>query len=191
MLFRSEGRQLPCADACKGYVCCTVAAHSPMHVLQARDLDGPHCSGCSRNTAQKQWDETLVMALSGMARLLKAFFPYLHTMANFDLGQCFQHPFLLHAARTLCLPPECVHAESSLLGFPALSRVPATQCERVCNCACVLSCLDCAPAGWSGLLQFVEESVLTGNREVALAALALLQTVPLTHASKARTGRGP
>jgi C-terminal region of Mon2 protein len=29
----------------------------------------------SRNSAQKQWDETLVLALSGMARLLRAHMP--------------------------------------------------------------------------------------------------------------------
>ena len=31
----------------------------------------------SRNSEQKQWDETLVLALSGMARLLRAHFPVL------------------------------------------------------------------------------------------------------------------
>ncbi|CAI5535817.1 unnamed protein product, partial [Closterium sp. Naga37s-1] len=77
----------------------------------------------SRNTAQKQWDETLVMALNGLARLIRAFFPLLHTMDNF---------------------------------------------REV----------------WGALLQFVEEGVLTGSREVSSAAASTLQTIMLTHATK-------
>ncbi|CAI5473000.1 unnamed protein product [Closterium sp. Yama58-4] len=77
----------------------------------------------SRNTAQKQWDETLVMALNGLARLIRAFFPLLHTMDNF---------------------------------------------REV----------------WGALLQFVEEGVLAGSREVSAAAASTLQTIMLTHATK-------
>ncbi|CAI5995602.1 unnamed protein product [Closterium sp. NIES-65] len=77
----------------------------------------------SRNTAQKQWDETLVMALNGLARLIRAFFSLLHTMDNF---------------------------------------------REV----------------WGALLQFVEEGVLTGSREVSSAAASTLQTIMLTHATK-------
>ncbi|XP_048499191.1 uncharacterized protein LOC104890970 isoform X6 [Beta vulgaris subsp. vulgaris] len=40
----------------------------------------------SRNTAQKQWDETLVVVLGGIARLLRSFFPYLRTLRNFWSG---------------------------------------------------------------------------------------------------------
>ncbi|KNA25395.1 hypothetical protein SOVF_006550 [Spinacia oleracea] len=40
----------------------------------------------SRNTAQKQWDETLVVVLAGIARLLRSFFPYLRTLSNFWSG---------------------------------------------------------------------------------------------------------
>ncbi|XP_057539687.1 uncharacterized protein LOC130817800 isoform X2 [Amaranthus tricolor] len=40
----------------------------------------------SRNTAQKQWDETLVVVLGGIARLLRSFFPYLRTLSNFWCG---------------------------------------------------------------------------------------------------------
>ncbi|XP_078441897.1 ARM repeat superfamily protein isoform X2 [Wolffia australiana] len=38
----------------------------------------------SRNTAQKQWDETLVLVLSGITRLLRSFFPFLQTLDNFS-----------------------------------------------------------------------------------------------------------
>ncbi|CAK9187179.1 unnamed protein product [Ilex paraguariensis] len=37
----------------------------------------------SRNTAQKQWDETLVLVLGGIARILRSFFPFLRSLNNF------------------------------------------------------------------------------------------------------------
>jgi len=37
----------------------------------------------SRNSEQKQWDETLVLALSGMGRLLRAHLPLLVPMQAF------------------------------------------------------------------------------------------------------------
>ncbi|XVF06259.1 hypothetical protein REPUB_Repub06bG0032300 [Reevesia pubescens] len=40
----------------------------------------------SRNTAQKQWDETLVLVLGGIARLLRSFFPFLRSLNNFWSG---------------------------------------------------------------------------------------------------------
>ncbi|XP_031404263.1 protein MON2 homolog isoform X3 [Punica granatum] len=40
----------------------------------------------SRNTAQKQWDETLVLVLGGIARLLRSFFPFLRSLKDFWTG---------------------------------------------------------------------------------------------------------
>lgn len=40
----------------------------------------------SRNTVQKQWDETLVLVLGGIARLLRSFFPLLSDLSNFWSG---------------------------------------------------------------------------------------------------------
>ncbi|KAK3162088.1 hypothetical protein QOZ80_1BG0085230 [Eleusine coracana subsp. coracana] len=40
----------------------------------------------SRNTAQKQWDETIVLVLGGVARLLRSFFPFLQQMSKFSSG---------------------------------------------------------------------------------------------------------
>lgn len=40
----------------------------------------------SRNTAQKQWDETLVLVLGGITRLLRSFFPFLQSLVNFSAG---------------------------------------------------------------------------------------------------------
>ncbi|KAK7269248.1 hypothetical protein RIF29_21968 [Crotalaria pallida] len=40
----------------------------------------------SRNTAQKQWDETLVLVLGGIARILRLFFPFFKSLSNFWSG---------------------------------------------------------------------------------------------------------
>lgn len=40
----------------------------------------------SRNTAQKQWDETLVLVLGGITRLLRSFFPFLQSLHDFSAG---------------------------------------------------------------------------------------------------------
>ncbi|XP_068649645.1 uncharacterized protein [Aristolochia californica] len=40
----------------------------------------------SRNTAQKQWDETLVLVLGGITRILRSFFPLLLGLNNFLAG---------------------------------------------------------------------------------------------------------
>nr|XP_011466433.1 PREDICTED: protein MON2 homolog [Fragaria vesca subsp. vesca] len=40
----------------------------------------------SRNTAQKQWDETLVLVLGGVSRILRSFFPFLRSLSNFWSG---------------------------------------------------------------------------------------------------------
>ncbi|XP_014754709.1 protein MON2 homolog isoform X3 [Brachypodium distachyon] len=40
----------------------------------------------SRNTAQKQWDETIVLLLGGIARLLRSFFPLLQQLSKFSSG---------------------------------------------------------------------------------------------------------
>ncbi|GAU21414.1 hypothetical protein TSUD_32450 [Trifolium subterraneum] len=78
---------------------------------------------CSRNTAQKQWDETLVLVLGGIARILRLFFPFFTSLSNFW-------------------------------------------------------------SGWESLLQFVENSILNGSKEVALAAINCLQTNVNSHSLK-------
>ncbi|KAG0481272.1 hypothetical protein HPP92_012130 [Vanilla planifolia] len=77
----------------------------------------------SRNTAQKQWDETLVLVLGGITRLLRSFFPFLQSLSNFS-------------------------------------------------------------AGWETLIHFIEDGILNGSKEVAVAALSCLQTVVSSHCPK-------
>ncbi|KAK7356012.1 hypothetical protein VNO80_15278 [Phaseolus coccineus] len=77
----------------------------------------------SRNTAQKQWDETLVLVFGGIARILRMFFPFFTSLSNFW-------------------------------------------------------------SGWESLLQYVDNSILNGSKEVALAAINCLQTTVNSHSSK-------
>lgn len=79
----------------------------------------------SRNTAQKQWDETVVLVLGGITRLLRSFFPFLQSLNNFS-------------------------------------------------------------AGWKILLRFIEDSILNGSKEVAIAAINCLQTVVTSHCPKGK-----
>ncbi|KAM3332856.1 hypothetical protein ACQJBY_028158 [Aegilops geniculata] len=48
----------------------------------------------SRNTAQKQWDETIVLLLGGIARLLRSFFPLLQQLTKFSSGWAILLAFL-------------------------------------------------------------------------------------------------
>lgn len=43
--------------------------------------------GFSRNTAQKQWDETLVLVIGGLTRILRSSFTFLLTLNNFWAGK--------------------------------------------------------------------------------------------------------
>ena len=45
----------------------------------------------SRNSQQKAWDETLVMALAGMGRILRSHFPVLSKVPDFDQVQPHIH----------------------------------------------------------------------------------------------------
>ena len=56
----------------------------------------------SRNSVQKQWDETLVLALGGMARILRAHLPTLVPMPGFSQvgGVPLRVPCLCPLSRT-------------------------------------------------------------------------------------------
>ncbi|KAK7838901.1 protein mon2 like protein [Quercus suber] len=61
----------------------------------------------SRNTAQKQWDETLVLVLGGVARILRSFFPFLRILNNFWSGWetllLFVKNSILHGSKEVAL----------------------------------------------------------------------------------------
>lgn len=58
----------------------------------------------SRNSVQKQWEETLVLALGGMARILRAHLPVLVPMPGFSQAPlCSSSPLVdSRAAPSLC-----------------------------------------------------------------------------------------
>ncbi|XP_072952390.1 uncharacterized protein [Typha angustifolia] len=61
----------------------------------------------SRNTAQKQWDETIVLVLAGITRLLRSFFPFLQSLKNFSSGWGLLLEFvknsILHGSKEVAL----------------------------------------------------------------------------------------
>ena len=70
----------------------------------------------SRNSEQKQWDETLVLALSGMGRLLRAHLPLLVPMQAFP--QVWPHSASLTLLSCLLLHPACLFASAVCLAPP-------------------------------------------------------------------------
>jgi hypothetical protein len=86
---------------------------------------GANLFTCLSITAQKQWDETLVLVLGGMGRLLRPHFKILHRLDSFKQG-------------------------------------------------------------WDSFLTFVQESVLNGSEEVAVAAIMSMHSVLVFHDLKVR-----
>ncbi|WOG82786.1 hypothetical protein DCAR_0101954 [Daucus carota subsp. sativus] len=76
----------------------------------------------SRNTAQKQWDETIVLVLGGISRLLRSFFPLLRVLRNFWSGW----QSLLHVVKNsiLCGSKEVALAAINCLQSTILSHSP-------------------------------------------------------------------
>jgi len=70
----------------------------------------------SRNSAQKQWDETLVLALGGMGRLLRAHLPLLSRMPAFPQAR----------RPAPCRAHQCPHP-----GGPAGHAAPAVPSQEV------------------------------------------------------------
>lgn len=128
---------------------------------------------CSRNTAQKQWDETLVLVLSGIARILRSFFPFLRSLTNFWSGRSMVNAFAwLHNFSYLLVCASVILFNTSLVAFRWLfiTMFPASH-----------------TAGWESLILFVKNSILNGSKEVALAAINCLQTTVVSHSPKVIT----
>lgn len=128
---------------------------------------------CSRNTAQKQWDETLVLVLSGIARILRSFFPFLRSLRNFWSGRSIVNLFA--SLRKFSYFLVCVYLSysitfnTSLVAFHQLFIITLHASHT---------------AGWESLLLFVKNSILNGSKEVALAAINCLQTTVVSHSPK-------
>ena len=152
----------------------------------------------SRNTEQKQWDESVVIALGGMARLLRAHLPAIVGMERVAGGRC--------RAR---LAAGLRGSWGGCCGARAPGPLPVLLCvqhackrRRACSCAAcccrvveharlsdLSRCPPCLPslppptAGWEEMMVVVESSMAGGRKEVALAAIALLSAVLQAHGS--------
>ena len=82
----------------------------------------------SRNSEQKQWDETLVLAFAGMARLLKSHLPLLLTFPAFAEVRHHDHLGTLELDSTIALCRVCMGITSKII---------------VCSV-----CLDLVPEHW-------------------------------------------
>ncbi|KAK9735345.1 hypothetical protein RND81_04G200200 [Saponaria officinalis] len=90
----------------------------------------------SRNTAQKQWDETLVVVLGGIARILRSFFPYLRTFSNFWSGWQslinFVSSSILNGSKEVALAGiNCL--QTTVLSQSAKGNLPIAYLKSVLN----------------------------------------------------------
>lgn len=142
----------------------------------------------SRNSEQKQWDETVVIALGGMARLLRAHLPAIVGMdrvAGGELGwvHWFRDCWLLAALRAV--GPEATSAsllwraaaKCARMRIPHVLLPPFLARHNLHSRTCL------SAAGWEEMMIVVESSMAGGRKEVALAAIALLAAVLAAHGS--------
>lgn len=90
----------------------------------------------SRNTAQKQWDETLVLVLGGITRLLRSFFPFLQTLHNFWTGWesllVFVRKSILHGSKEVALAAiNCL--QTTVLSHSLKGNLPLPYLQSVLN----------------------------------------------------------
>ncbi|KAG8391013.1 hypothetical protein BUALT_Bualt01G0143800 [Buddleja alternifolia] len=88
----------------------------------------------SRNTAQKQWDETLVLVLGGIARIFRSFFPFLISLRNFQSGWdsllVFAKNSILNGSKEVALAAiNCL--QSTVVSHSAKGNVPITYIRSV------------------------------------------------------------
>ncbi|KAJ4719601.1 Protein MON2-like protein [Melia azedarach] len=88
----------------------------------------------SRNTAQKQWDETLVLVLGGISRLLRSFFPFLTNLNNFWSGWesllLFVKNSILNGSKEVALAAiNCL--QTTVLSHSAKGNLPITYLNSV------------------------------------------------------------
>ncbi|KAJ9561791.1 hypothetical protein OSB04_006951 [Centaurea solstitialis] len=94
----------------------------------------------SRNTAQKQWDETLVLVFGGIARILRAFFPLLRTITNFWSGWesllCFVKNSIANGSKEVALAAGNLpmpYLKSVLDVYDVILRNPTSCSEIIAN----------------------------------------------------------
>ncbi|KAL8061656.1 hypothetical protein ABFX02_02G099900 [Erythranthe guttata] len=88
----------------------------------------------SRNTAQKQWDETLALVLGGIARILRSSFPFLRSLRNFQSGWesllVFVKNSILNGSKEVALAAiNCL--QSTVVSHSSKGNLPITYIKSV------------------------------------------------------------
>jgi len=86
----------------------------------------------SRNTAQKQWDETIVLVLGGIARLLRSFFPFLQQLSKFSSGWVLLLDFIKNSILN-------GSKEVALAAINCLQTFVGANCPKVPSCIPTIS----------------------------------------------------
>ncbi|XWS42471.1 hypothetical protein CRYUN_Cryun16bG0016700 [Craigia yunnanensis] len=162
----------------------------------------------SRNTAQKQWDETLVLVLGGIARLLRSFFPFLRTLNNFWSGWeallLFIKDSIFSGSKEVSLAAiNCL--QTTVLGHCSKGNLPMPYLVSVLD---VYEVLQKSPNYSGSTTNKVKQEVLHGlgelyvqakrmfddhmyTRLLAIISLAIKQTVTTSDNSEAEFGNVP
>ncbi|KAK6233045.1 hypothetical protein SCA6_003118 [Theobroma cacao] len=163
----------------------------------------------SRNTAQKQWDETLVLVLGGIARLLRSFFPFLSSLNNFWSGWesllLFVKDSIFNGSKEVSLAAiNCL--QTTVLGHCSKGNLPMPYLVSVIDVYEVV--LQKSPNYSSGATNKVKQEVLHGlgelyvqaqrmfddhmyTRLLAIIGLEIKQTVTTSDNCEAEFGQVP
>ena len=184
------GRWLPCAWRVDLPAVSLTSSHSEPHLAQAESMLLGQSRGKevrvmvhhSRNSEQKQWVESVVIALGGMARLLRAHLPAIVGMDRVAGGEpaWILNLGLLANVRgsaAALLRPTYAGMQTQLRNEPAQVCTQPHPCHTACATPVA------AAAGWEEMMVVVESSMAGGRKEVALAAIALLSAVLAAHGS--------
>ncbi|XP_027162674.1 protein MON2 homolog isoform X2 [Coffea eugenioides] len=131
----------------------------------------------SRNTAQKQWDETLVLVLGGIARILRSFFPFLRDLKNFQSGWetllIFVKNSILNGSKEVALAAiNCL--QSTVISHSPKGNLPMPYLRSVLDVyeLVIQKSPNCSDSASSK----VKQEILHGLGEVYVQAQAMFDT---------------
>ncbi|KAK6139372.1 hypothetical protein DH2020_026880 [Rehmannia glutinosa] len=121
----------------------------------------------SRNTAQKQWDETLALMLGGITRILRSFFPFLRSLKDFQSGWesllVFIKNSILNGSKEVALAAiNCL--QSTAVSHSPKGNLPITYIRSVLDI--YESVLQKAPNSGDHVSDKVKQEILLGLGEL-------------------------
>ncbi|KAI3669236.1 hypothetical protein L6452_40463 [Arctium lappa] len=131
----------------------------------------------SRNTAQKQWDETLVLVFGGIARILRTFFPLLRSLTNFWSGWesllCFVKNSIANGSKEVALAAVgCL--QSTVLSHSPKGNLPMPYLKSVLD---VYDIILCNPTSCNDMVaNKVKQEIIHGLGEVYVHAQAMFDS---------------